>query len=48
MVVFSPKEEALINIFFLNHLSEDISVFTIWEAGTQHVSAFMIGRPSSA
>lgn len=48
MVVFPRKEEALINNSFLKQLSEDISVFTISEAGTQQASAFMIGWPPSA
>lgn len=48
MVLFFPKEKALITKFSLNQLPEYISVFIIWEAGTQHVSAFMIGQPPSA
>lgn len=42
------KDGAQISIFLLNQLSEFISVFPAQEAGTQHVSTFMIGEPRSA
>lgn len=46
MVVFAPRQEALINNYFLNLLSDDISVFTVQEAGTHRVSAFVVGLAS--